>query len=77
MLAMWALLPGWPPDLTINDPDDGVPWDFNIQEKRDKAEQMVQDKKGLSLIGSPMCSAINQLQSLSVGQKSGKQDLGN
>ena len=30
--AMWGLLPGWSLDFTINDPDDGMPWDINIQE---------------------------------------------
>ena len=65
---MWGLLPGWSLDLTINDPDDGMPWDFNIQEKRDKAEKMVKDKRGLLLIGSPMCSAFNQIQSLGRGR---------
>ena len=28
---MWDLLPGWSLDLTVNDPDDGKPWDFTIQ----------------------------------------------
>ena len=59
-----GLLPGWSLDLTTVDPDDGMPWDFSRQDKRDKAEQMVSDKKGLLLIDSPMCSAFSQLQTL-------------
>ena len=65
---LWGLLPGWSLDLTTIDPDDGMPWDFSIQDKRDKAEQMVRDKTGLLLIGSPMCSAVSQLQALNRGR---------
>ena len=36
--AMWGLLPGWSIDFTIDDPDDGKPWDFNCQEKREKGK---------------------------------------
>ena len=66
--AMWGLPPGWSIDFTIDDPDDGMPWDFDVQEKRDKAERMVKDKKGLLIIGSPLCSANNQLRMLSKGK---------
>ena len=45
-----------------------MPLDFSRQDKRDKAEQMVSDKKGLLLIGSPMCSAFSQLQVLNRGR---------
>ena len=51
---MWDLLPGWSLDLTVSDPDDGEPWDFNKQEKRDKAESIINGKKALLFIGSPM-----------------------
>ena len=43
---MWKLLPGWSLDLTSVDPEDGRPWDFSKQDKRDKAERMVKDKSG-------------------------------
>ena len=59
-----GVIPGMSLDLTVEDPDDGKPWDFNNPEKRDKAERMIRDKRGLLLIGSPMCSAFSQLQSL-------------
>ena len=39
-------------------------WDFNIPEHRHKAEQYVDQKKPLVLIGSPPCVAFSQLQSL-------------
>ena len=65
---LWGLLPGWSLDLTTVDPDDGMPWDFSRQDKRDKAEQMVRDKTGLLLIVSPICSAFSQLQALNRGR---------
>ena len=46
---MWGLLPGWSLHLTTADPDDDRPWDFNTQEKRDKAEQIIEDKKVMLL----------------------------
>jgi hypothetical protein len=64
IIEMWKLLPGWSVDFTALDPDDGQPWDFNIQEKRDKAERLARDKCGLLVIGSPMCSAYDQMQKL-------------
>ena len=60
--AMWGLLPGWSIDFTIDDPDDGKPWDFNCKDKRDKALGMVLGKRALLLIGSPMCTAFSRLQ---------------
>ena len=69
--GMWKLLPGWSLDLTANDPDDGEPWNFNLQEKRDKAESIIKGKKALLVIGSPMCSATGQVKNKS------KHHLGN
>ena len=34
-----------PLDLTTNDPIDGKPLDFSTQDKRDRAEQIVRDKR--------------------------------
>jgi len=34
-------------------------WDFNIEEKRVKAEKMIKGKKALLLIGIPFCSAFS------------------
>ena len=61
---MGPFFPGWCLDLTADDPDDGKPWDFNQQDKRDKAEEIVKGKRALLVISSPMCSSINQLQNL-------------
>ena len=44
MARMWDLLPGWSLDLSTTDPDDGRPWDFTKQDKRDKAERLVREE---------------------------------
>ena len=60
---LMGLIPGMALGLTVNDVD-GAPWDFNVEEKRNKAKQMVYEKRALLLIGGPMCSAFSQLQSI-------------
>ncbi len=70
--GIWELLPGWSLDLTTNDPDDGEPWNFNLQEKRDKAESIIKGKKALIVIGSPMCSAMGQVKNKSEHQLGNK-----
>ena len=64
MVERMGLIPGMSLDLTTNDPEDNMPWDFNKKEKRDKAEAMVKAKSSLLLMVSPMCSAFSQLQRL-------------
>jgi len=49
-------------DLTTNDPDDGMPWDFNVPSKRQKALKMVVNKSAVLVIGSPVCTAFSRLQ---------------
>ena len=51
-------------DLTVNDPDDGRPWDFSLKSKRDKAREMLRQSKPMLLIGSPMCTAFSTWQYL-------------
>ena len=51
------LLPGFAMDLTCIDVDDGLPWDFDIKEKRDKARRLIREQKPLVLTGSPVCTA--------------------
>jgi hypothetical protein len=64
LARMWGIMPGMSLDLISVDPEDGMPWDFNITEKRDKAEALVAKGSAMLIIGSPMCSAFSQLQSL-------------
>ena len=56
--------PGLALDLTTNDPTDGLPWDFDIRERREEAKRLVQTRRSLLLIGIPMCAAFRQLQTL-------------
>ena len=48
-----GLIPGMALDLTTNDPDDGLPWDFNDPEKADKAKKLIQQKKALLFQATP------------------------
>ena len=58
------MAPGMAFDLTVNDPDDGLPWDFSRKDKRDKARRLLQRFRPLLLIGSPMCTAFSTWQRL-------------
>ena len=64
----YGLLPGMALDLSIEDPDDGKPWDFNDPSKRKKAFEKVFTERSLLLIGSPMCAAFSKLQNLNWGR---------
>ena len=55
--ARWAL------DITTKD-DDGREWDFNQLEMRNRAIRKVLQDKPLLFIGSPMCTAISQFNSI-------------
>ena len=35
LARMWGIMPGMSLDLTSVDPEDGMPWDFNIAQKRE------------------------------------------
>ena len=39
------LVPGFAFDLTVNDPDDGQPWDFSVKGKREKARAKLNCQK--------------------------------
>ena len=60
----FGLIPGFALDLTVIDPTDGQPWDFDDEEKRLRALQKVKTDKPQLLIGSPMCKAYSILQGL-------------
>ena len=63
MAEAMGMMPGIALDLIGNDVD-GKPWDFNDPEKRDKARDMVINKKALLVIGSPICSAFSIMQNI-------------
>ena len=58
------LAPGFALDLTVNDPDDGEPWDFLLANKRGKARKLFSDQRPYLLIGSPGCLAYSTWQAL-------------
>ena len=47
--------------MTSVDPEDGMPWDFDNEAKREKTLDMVISNRALLLIGSPMCKALSKL----------------
>ena len=50
---MWRnLVPGFALDLTVNDPDDNMPWDFSKSGKRSKAMKMIRENRPYMVIGS-------------------------
>ena len=61
------LVPGFALDLTTCDPDDGMPWDFDVKAKRDKARRLLQEQRPLFIIGSPDCTAFSSWQVLNRG----------
>ena len=56
------LAPGLAFDITVRDPDDGLPWDFSRRDKREKARALIRKYRPILLIGSPMCTAFSSLQ---------------
>jgi hypothetical protein len=50
--------------LTTFDPDDGKPWDFDVEAKRVKALKLIREQAPLFVIGSPMCTAWCTWQAL-------------
>ena len=69
------IMPGFAFDLTTNDPDDGMPWDFGTESKRDKARALLREQKPYLLIGSPMCTAFSQWQRLNAAKSNDKAAL--
>ena len=47
------LTPGWSLDLTLNDPETGRPWDFNLHSVRERVREMIRDTKPFLVICSP------------------------
>ena len=62
MAERLGIMPGASHNFAGLDPDDGMPCEFNSEEKRKKALDMIISKKALLLIGSPMCRAFSRLQ---------------
>ena len=60
----FGVRPGCALDLTVIDDHDGLPWDFNVAHKRERAMQLVQKTNPAFLILSPMCRMFSTLQNL-------------
>ena len=56
-------------DITVNDPDDQMPWDLNLKSKRDKVLKIIRECKPSVVIGSPMCTAFSTLQNMNRHKK--------
>ena len=69
------LTPGLALDLTVNDPDDGMPWDFSLKSKRTKARELLQHSRPVLLIGSPMCTAFSTWQRLNAAKSRRPEDM--
>ena len=63
------LIPGFAIDSTCLDPDGGMPWDFDIAAKRDKAMHKVRTEKPAMIIGSVMLRGLVFLASLEQPQE--------
>ena len=59
------LLPGSALDLTVVDPDDGLPWDFSLRRKRIRARKIIREQRPYLIIGSPQCKEFCTWQKLS------------
>ena len=62
------MMAGFAFDITVLDPDDGEPWDFNVKAKREKARAMIREQRPYALIGSPMCTAFSTWQRLNASR---------
>ena len=69
------LLPGFAFDVTTLDPDDGMPWDFSLKSKQDKALKMIESQEPYMLIGSPMCKAFCSWQFLNFVKSKDKEAM--
>lgn len=63
---MRHIMPGFAFDITVNDPEDGLPWDFSIKVKRDRARKQLREQKPYMLIGSPMCKLFSTWEALNL-----------
>ena len=53
------LAPGFALDLTVVDPEDGRPWDFNQRDKREKGRKMQREQRPFSSL-DPRCARTSR-----------------
>ena len=52
-----GLEPGFALDLTCVDPDDGLPWNFNNEAKREKARKLLDEQRPMFLVSGDISSS--------------------
>ena len=57
-----GLRAAWSLDLTTVDPEDGLPWDFNLEATRRRAIALLKRDKPLLFVACPMCGPFGGLQ---------------
>ena len=70
MASEMGLHPAWALDLTVVDPDDGIPWDFNVPAKRRRAFELLERDKPAMLIACPMCGPFSTMNNLNYAKMS-------
>ena len=60
-LPGFEIVPGLALDFITRD-ENGVPWDFDLPERREAARRFIAEQKQLFLVGSPMCTAFSAWQ---------------
>ncbi len=69
------LMAGFAMDLTVTDPDDGLPWDFTSPAKQAKARRVLREQKPYFLIGSPECRMFSTWQALNNSKNPDKEEI--
>ena len=75
MARRMGLKDGWALDLTVVDPDDGQPWNFENPDKCKKAIKMLDRDQPMMLIVCPMCGPFSKLQEVFNYPKMAKADV--
>lgn len=60
----FGFVPGLALDLSVLDPTDGLPWDFSLAHKRERARTLPEQEAQFLLMLSPMCKAFPTLTNL-------------
>ena len=59
--------------MTTVDPEDGMPWDFGLEEKRKRAVELLERDKPLLLVACQMCGPFGGLQNIHYAKMSRKE----
>ena len=64
-----SIKPGWSLDITMPDPEDGMPWDLSKECKRRRLRELINTTEPYFLIGSPPCTPFSNLQNLNAKRR--------